>query len=103
MINPSDLLSQGMNNRAQLEEARRAACYHCSGSYPVHMITEWTDKGTTALCPLCSVDAVVAWPMDDQNGAQGTKEMAAALKQAGALAFRTSAAIALPYPSDDGI
>lgn len=35
------------------------SCYHCCKNFKLSEITQWTDEGQTALCPFCSVDAVL--------------------------------------------
>jgi hypothetical protein len=37
----------------------RCGCVHCLSIFEPTAITSWVDEGTTALCPLCGVNAVV--------------------------------------------
>lgn len=37
----------------------QAACFFCRCTYTVAEIEQWTDDGGTALCPRCSIDAVL--------------------------------------------
>jgi NAD-dependent SIR2 family protein deacetylase len=37
----------------------KCACYHCLKVFESQEISVWTDKGETALCPYCQVDAVI--------------------------------------------
>lgn len=37
---------------------RNASCYFCLSVFAVREITEWIDRGATAVCPRCGVDAV---------------------------------------------
>lgn len=51
-------------NRQQLLESEVAVCYYCAREFPPSEIVEWCDgdaPGQTAMCPYCSVDAVVGW------------------------------------------
>lgn len=47
-------------NADELKNAEAAGCYSCLRIFPVHTINEWTDEGKTALCPVCSIDSVIA-------------------------------------------
>jgi len=46
------------NNKNALLEEKFACCIHCIVVFPTHIITDWTDNGETAICPLCFVDAI---------------------------------------------
>lgn len=48
-----------LHNRTLVEESEVCGCYHCLAVFSKHDITQWTDDHRTALCPACSVDAVV--------------------------------------------
>lgn len=48
-----------MKNKAAAEHSSYCGCYHCLAVFPAKEITNWTDGQTTALCPKCSVDAVL--------------------------------------------
>jgi hypothetical protein len=50
-----------LGNRSELERSTRCACYCCRKFFAYTQITEWAegDDGTTAVCPLCNVDAVI--------------------------------------------
>lgn len=47
------------NNRKDLEVSGRCGCFYCLSIFSPTKIKEWTDKGTTALCPKCGVDSVL--------------------------------------------
>ncbi len=49
-----------MHNKEQLIGAENCGCYHCMTLFQPKEIKEWTDNGTTAICPNCNVDAVLA-------------------------------------------
>lgn len=51
-------------HRASLLASEFAACIYCFSEFPPADIEEWIDGepiGQTALCPYCSVDAVVGF------------------------------------------
>jgi hypothetical protein len=54
-------------NRQAVQTAARKAivcsCYQCIRTFPAEEIHAWTDKGETALCPFCDIDAVIAEPV----------------------------------------
>ena len=47
------------NNKNALELSTECACIYCSKKFTSEEIYEWTDNGTTAICPYCSVDSIV--------------------------------------------
>lgn len=46
-------------NRTHLTNASYAGCFFCLEIFPTHLIKEMIDKGETALCPFCEIDAVL--------------------------------------------
>jgi hypothetical protein len=50
-------------NRQRLPASDIAVCYYGFSEFPPSTITQWTDgnPGQTAICPHCSVDAVVGF------------------------------------------
>jgi hypothetical protein len=48
-----------IRHRAEVEASEICGCFYCLSTFPPTAITEWTDDGQTALCPKCSVDAVL--------------------------------------------
>jgi len=46
-------------NREQLLASTYCACFNCKARYAPGKITLWTDDEQTAVCPECSVDAVL--------------------------------------------
>jgi hypothetical protein len=42
-----------------LKEYALFGCFHCQGIFSPSDVSEWTDRGQTALCPLCGIDAVI--------------------------------------------
>ena len=51
---------RSMHNRQSLESTERCGCFHCQAQFNPCEITEWTDEGTTALCPHCGIDSVLS-------------------------------------------
>lgn len=53
-----------MHNRETLAKSDSCGCFYCLRIYPPGEIKEWADavdgKGTTAICPHCSVDSILA-------------------------------------------
>lgn len=47
------------NNKEAIERSGMCACFHCLKSFHSMEVTEWTDGGQTAVCPVCSVDSVL--------------------------------------------
>ena len=41
------------------EKDHICGCFCCIRTFDSCLITKWTDKGTTALCPFCGVDSVI--------------------------------------------
>lgn len=48
-------------NRDEIEKSKMCGCYYCNRTFPASLIMydDYTDRGWTALCPLCSVDSVI--------------------------------------------
>ena len=42
-----------------LKEYALLGCFHCQGVFSLADVEELTDRGQTALCPLCGIDAVI--------------------------------------------
>jgi hypothetical protein len=49
----------GIYHRAGIRESAWCGCFQCIRRFPPERITDWADSGQTALCPFCSVDAVL--------------------------------------------
>ncbi len=54
--------AEAMNNRRALEKSQYASCFYCCRSwvYGSPPAKEWIDEGTTAMCPTCGIDTVLA-------------------------------------------
>jgi hypothetical protein len=58
-LDVEDACHASIYNRNALLEANDVSCYSCQRVYRVTQITRWTDRGTTAICPYCGIDAVI--------------------------------------------
>ncbi len=58
MKSPS-LHAAAANHRAQVLRSSRCGCFHCLSIFEPTAITSWVDDNSTALCPVCGVNAVV--------------------------------------------
>ena len=57
LINSAATLS--LRNREALAKFTDCGCYQCLRTFETKEIIEWTDSGQTAICPHCSIDAIV--------------------------------------------
>lgn len=55
MINEAPKLA--FKNKTQLQDD--CSCYYCLKNFKKNEIINYTDKGETALCPYCNIDAVL--------------------------------------------
>jgi hypothetical protein len=54
-----DLHKKSRYNRSSLAKSKICGCFYCFSEFPFEQIVKWTDDNETALCPCCSVDAVL--------------------------------------------
>jgi uncharacterized paraquat-inducible protein A len=47
------------NHREAIERSQLCGCFSCLSAFSTGEIREWIDKGQTAICPRCGVDAVL--------------------------------------------
>lgn len=47
------------NHREQIETIEVCGCFYCFAKFSPAEIVEWTDQGSTALCPRCTIDSVI--------------------------------------------
>ncbi len=52
------LYLSSLKNRSHITKSD-CRCFHCFAEFQGSEITKWADRGKTALCPKCGVDAVV--------------------------------------------
>jgi hypothetical protein len=57
-----------MRNRDELSASPTCGCFFCLKLFPPSRILQWTDGHSTAICPYCSVDSVLAESRDYQLG-----------------------------------
>ena len=46
-------------HRQEILGSKNCFCFYCCKKFKSKKIKEWIDKGDTAICPFCSVDAVI--------------------------------------------
>jgi L-amino acid N-acyltransferase YncA len=58
-------------HRAEIEASDLVGCFYCCETYPPPLIDEWTDEGSSAICPKCGIDSVIGtasgYPAGDRN------------------------------------
>jgi len=47
------------SHKKDLKNSETASCFYCLSTFPVDGIEDFTDKGKTAICPVCDIDAVI--------------------------------------------
>lgn len=47
------------HNRDDISRSSKCGCFCCCKIFTREDIKEWIDKGNTAICPFCGVDAVL--------------------------------------------
>lgn len=73
-MQPSELQKYHKLSSDHRKEVLRVAyvcCFYCLQNYKPKEIKEWCDKGETALCPKCGIDAVLPFHM----GTEALQEM----------------------------
>ena len=58
-----DLHRTSSDSKKYSKNVKIVGCFSCSSIYPSQEIDEYVNLGQTALCPFCSIDAVI--PLDD--------------------------------------
>ena len=56
-----------LHNRSEIKEGVPCVCYFCLRTMDGSEIEEWADDGDTALCPFCTIDAIVPNETDVDN------------------------------------
>lgn len=46
-------------HRKLILASQLCGCFYCCKTFAPSTISQWVDKGTTALCPYCSIDSVI--------------------------------------------
>ena len=47
------------NNKSALKQDDLCGCFYCLKIFNPNEISEWTDKGKTAMCPYCGIDSII--------------------------------------------
>ncbi len=55
------------SHRERILKEETIGCFFCRNMSKSSDIEEWADKGTTALCPKCGVDAVLPGSLCDES------------------------------------
>lgn len=63
--------SHSIYNKEEITQSTSCCCFYCKSRFPSNEVKWWTDKGTTALCPHCSVDSVIG----DKSGIDLTDQL----------------------------
>jgi len=80
LITPGDLEHAHKHcsrHRPELWASTLCGCFFCLETFIVDEITDWTDKGDTALCPNCGIDSVIG----DAAGFPETPDFLAAMER----------------------
>jgi hypothetical protein len=60
MDDPIKLAHKHSSSHSQeIAKSRLCGCFYCLAVFAPSEIEEWCDNGNTAICPKCSVDAVI--------------------------------------------
>lgn len=66
------------NHKEQLQNDKKCGCFFCERIFSPQEITEWvSDISGTAICPYCSVDAIIG----EGSGYPLTKEFLAQMRK----------------------
>lgn len=63
MLTPEylDILRKAsLYNRRVVESGARCGCFHCKEMFEGAQVSDWFDKGLTAVCPKCGIDSVIS-------------------------------------------
>jgi hypothetical protein len=80
LITPGDVErahKHSIRHRPELWASTLCGCFYCLETFIPDEITDWTDKGDTALCPNCGIDSVIG----DASGFPVTPEFLAAMER----------------------
>lgn len=70
-IDVSQFTAASRNNRGAILDAGRCCCYFCTRSFEAGAIKAWIDDGETALCPHCSIDALLPGVVEEAALTEG--------------------------------
>ena len=66
-----------INNRGEIESSNNCGCISCRRIFPASEVEDYIDRGATAMCPYCDIDAVIG----DASGIKITNELLAELNK----------------------
>ena len=64
MIKVGECPSKSMHNHLEVKSGVKCGCYFCLTIFDGGDVDEWTDESTTAICPRCNIDSVLAGVTD---------------------------------------
>ena len=59
-LDPIQSHEDSIYHAAQVHASEQCGCFYCLEIFPSTEIEEWLDNNTTAICPHCGIDAVIA-------------------------------------------
>ena len=71
------IYSHTLRNRQEVLASVNCGCIACLCLFPASDVVAWADKGETAICPFCGIDAVLG----DATGWGITPELLAELNE----------------------
>jgi NAD-dependent SIR2 family protein deacetylase len=48
-----------IHNRDEIDRSNWCGCFYCGETFPAEDVVEWVKNENTAICPKCSIDAVI--------------------------------------------
>ena len=58
-MNIDEAVNNSIHNHAEIADGVDCGCYFCLRVFDGGTVDEWTDEGTTAICPNCGIDSVL--------------------------------------------
>jgi hypothetical protein len=59
-MNIEQAVKKSIHNHAEIAAGVDCGCYFCLTIFDGGTVYEWTDEGTTAVCPRCGIDSVLS-------------------------------------------
>jgi hypothetical protein len=69
--------NHAVRHRVEVQRSETCGCFHCLSVFPPTAIKSWIDTGQTAICPSCSMDAVIG----SDSGFEPTEQLLEAMKE----------------------
>lgn len=54
-----ELHKKSIHNKEEFLKQGNGGCFFCFETVDYAQVDEWWDKGTTAVCPYCSIDSII--------------------------------------------